>query len=174
MPSALVCVGDFFLIYCRCTTLQNTRKKKKPKTNSFVCFRFLFVARDGFAEPKGRRSKTVLFIRTISFFAPRANHREYGIFLTTSVHQKKTPHGCLFLVDRGGFEPPKSETSDLQSDPFGRSGICPYGASRWNRTADRGIFSPLLYQLSYRGVSVDREEPEKRIKKWRPKRGSNS
>ena len=35
------------------------------------------------------------------------------------------------------------------------------GASRWNRTADRGIFSPLLYRLSYRGI-------------WRPKRGSNS
>ena len=30
------------------------------------------------------------------------------------------------LVGRGGFEPPKSKTSDLQSDPFGRSGICPY------------------------------------------------
>ena len=30
-----------------------------------------------------------------------------------------------FVVGRGGFEPPKSETSDLQSDPFGRSGICP-------------------------------------------------
>ena len=29
------------------------------------------------------------------------------------------------LVGRGGFEPPKSKTSDLQSDPFGRSGICP-------------------------------------------------
>ena len=31
-----------------------------------------------------------------------------------------------FLVGRGGFEPPKSKTSDLQSDPFGRSGICPF------------------------------------------------
>ena len=29
------------------------------------------------------------------------------------------------MVGRGGFEPPKSKTSDLQSDPFGRSGICP-------------------------------------------------
>ncbi len=28
--------------------------------------------------------------------------------------------------------------------------IC--GASGWNRTADTRIFSPLLYQLSYRGV----------------------
>ena len=107
-------------------------------------------------------------------------------------------HKSRDLVDRGGFEPPKSKTSDLQSDPFGRSGICPikrcafklccgwsrrlesnpqpadyksaalpielrrhFGASRWNRTADRGIFSPLLYRLSYRGI-------------WRPKRGSNS
>ena len=29
-------------------------------------------------------------------------------------------------MGRGGFEPPKSKTSDLQSDPFGRSGIFPY------------------------------------------------
>ena len=26
------------------------------------------------------------------------------------------------------------------------------GALRWNRTTDRGIFSPLLYQLSYQGI----------------------
>ena len=32
----------------------------------------------------------------------------------------------FLLVGRGGFEPPKSKTSDLQSDPFGHSGICPY------------------------------------------------
>ena len=31
----------------------------------------------------------------------------------------------LLMVDRGGFEPPKAEPSDLQSDPFGRSGTCP-------------------------------------------------
>ena len=30
-----------------------------------------------------------------------------------------------FLVGRGGFEPPKSWTTDLQSVPFGRSGISP-------------------------------------------------
>ena len=35
-------------------------------------------------------------------------------------------HKSRVLVGRGGFEPPKSKTSDLQSDPFGRSGICPY------------------------------------------------
>ena len=30
------------------------------------------------------------------------------------------------LVDRGGFEPPKSVTADLQSAPFGRSGTYPW------------------------------------------------
>ena len=34
------------------------------------------------------------------------------------------------------------------------------GASDRNRTNDTGIFSPLLYRLSYRG-------------KWRPESGSN-
>ncbi len=29
------------------------------------------------------------------------------------------------LVEGGGFEPPKAEPSDLQSDPFDRSGIPP-------------------------------------------------
>lgn len=32
----------------------------------------------------------------------------------------------LFVVGGGGFEPPKSETSDLQSDAFGHSAIRPY------------------------------------------------
>ena len=89
-------------------------------------------------------------------------------------------------MGRGGFEPPKSLTTDLQSVPFGRSGTFPYkinfgagdwnrtrnllitnqllcqlsytskknflGASGRNRTTDTGIFSPLLYRLSYRGI----------------------
>ena len=28
-------------------------------------------------------------------------------------------------MDRGGFEPPKQDAADLQSVPFGHSGICP-------------------------------------------------
>jgi hypothetical protein len=31
----------------------------------------------------------------------------------------------MYLVEGGGFEPPKAEPSDLQSDPFDRSGIPP-------------------------------------------------
>ena len=62
-----------------------------------------------------------------------------------------------FLVGRGGFEPPKSKTSDLQSDPFGRSGICPCviqffcGAGDWTRTHNLLITNQLLCQLSYTG-----------------------
>ena len=32
---------------------------------------------------------------------------------------------CRLLVEGGGFEPPKAEPSDLQSDPFGHSGTPP-------------------------------------------------
>ena len=31
----------------------------------------------------------------------------------------------LEMVEGGGFEPPKAEPADLQSDPFGRSGTPP-------------------------------------------------
>ena len=32
----------------------------------------------------------------------------------------------LFMVEGGGFEPPKAEPTDLQSAPFGRSGTPPH------------------------------------------------
>ena len=32
-----------------------------------------------------------------------------------------------YMVEGGGFEPPKAEPSDLQSDPFGHSGTPPRG-----------------------------------------------
>ncbi len=48
--------------------------------------------------------------------------------------QKKkiaAPKGAtIFLVGEGGFEPPKSLTADLQSVPFGHSGIPPYSLVR--------------------------------------------
>ena len=36
-----------------------------------------------------------------------------------------TPQATLNLVEGEGFEPSKAEPSDLQSDPFDRSGIPP-------------------------------------------------
>ena len=65
------------------------------------------------------------------------------------------------VVPWGGIEPPKSETSDLQSDPFGRSGIFPCyeifavaGAGGRNRTCNLLITNQLLCQLSYTGKVV--------------------
>ena len=88
---------------------------------------------------------------------------------------------CFFVVERGGFEPPKVKTDRftvcchwplgnlsiwswrLESNPQPadyKSAALPvelrqhikfFGASGRNRTTDTGIFSPLLYRLSYRG-----------------------
>ena len=44
--------------------------------------------------------------------------------------------GFSVLVEEGGFEAPKSETTDLQSAPFGHSGIPPY-----KRAAASGFWS---------------------------------
>ena len=76
----------------------------------------------------------------------------------------------FLLVGRGGFEPPKSKTSDLQSDPFGRSGICPYlrcssfrcGAGDWTRTHNLLITNQLLCQLSYTGAWCLKVESNRR------------
>ena len=62
----------------------------------------------------------------------------------------------LFVVGRGGFEPPKSKTSDLQSDPFGRSGICPYSIfllwSRWlDSNPQPADYKSAALPLSYTG-----------------------
>ncbi len=53
------------------------------------------------------------------------------------------------MVEGDGFEPSKAEPTDLQSAPFGHSGIPPYGAGGRNRTPDLLITSQLLYLLSY-------------------------
>ena len=68
----------------------------------------------------------------------------------------------LFVVGRGGFEPPKSKTSDLQSDPFGRSGICPYMIlsvgvlwSRWlDSNPQPADYKSAALPLSYTGVCL--------------------
>ena len=69
--------------------------------------------------------------------------------------QEKIPHaGAGFLVGDGGFGPPKSETTDLQSAPFGHSGNPPYGAGEGNRTPNLLITNQLLCQLSYTSISA--------------------
>ena len=45
---------------------------------------------------------------------------------------KKTLQRVSFVVGDGGFGPPKSVTTDLQSAPFGRSGNPPYCCKNWS------------------------------------------
>ena len=60
---------------------------------------------------------------------------------------------AFHMVGEGGFEPPKALPADLQSVPFGHSGIPPYsvrcGAGGRIRTPDLLITNQLLYRLSY-------------------------
>ena len=60
-------------------------------------------------------------------------------------------------MDGGGFEPPKQFAADLQSVPFGHSGIHPYGISTKaddrTRTDNLLITNQLLCQLSHIGKS---------------------
>lgn len=58
-------------------------------------------------------------------------------------------HFRLKLVVGDGFEPSKAELTDLQSVPFGLSGIPPYkknGAGEENRTPNLLITNQLLYR----------------------------
>ena len=99
----------------------------------------------------------------------------YGIKIFIHFYLKEKSGGTIFalplinvspdltVVGGGGFEPPKSETSDLQSDAFGHSANRPLlnfnryilavvvvrGAGDWNRTRNLLITNQLLCQLSY-------------------------
>ena len=156
-----------------------------------------------------------------SFALARSRHYRETVFLQLPLPVTKKRHLKRYrflVVGRGRFELPKSETSDLQSDPFGHSGIFPnmklgcagraavgsgagdwnrthnllitnqllcqlsytstVGASGRNRTTDTGIFSPLLYRLSYRGILKPAWQPTYAIKQafskeWRPGTVSN-
>ena len=63
-------------------------------------------------------------------------------------------------MDGGGFEPPKQFAADLQSVPFGHSGIRPYlyiivisrKADDRTRTDNLLITNQLLCQLSHIGI----------------------
>ena len=58
-------------------------------------------------------------------------------------------------MDGGGFEPPKAQLTDLQSAPFGHSGLPPkyyfFKADNRTRTDNLLITNQLLCQLSHIG-----------------------
>ena len=86
-------------------------------------------------------------------FGGAPNHAPCAVFRRPPI--PTTKKGRLFgrpffVVGRGGFEPPKTWSADLQSAPFGRSGIFPRcGAGDRNRTSNLLITNQLLCQLSY-------------------------
>ncbi len=57
----------------------------------------------------------------------RARRSCIGLLIHPFRQNKTTTRlgGCFVLVGAGGFGPPKSLTTDLQSAPFGRSGTLP-------------------------------------------------
>ena len=71
---------------------------------------------------------------------------------------------CQKIMDGGGFEPPKQFAADLQSVPFGHSGIHPYEivivyfytikADDRTRTDNLLITNQLLCQLSHIGICI--------------------
>ena len=78
----------------------------------------------------------------------------------TSFQTAPSRDKCYLLkrrMGRGGFEPPKQIAADLQSVPFGHSGIHPYGivfhkADDRTRTDNLLITNQLLCQLSHIGI----------------------
>ncbi len=45
--------------------------------------------------------------------------------LISNIKKARHMSSFVYMVEGGGFEPPKAEPSDLQSDPFGHSGTPP-------------------------------------------------
>ena len=98
-------------------------------------------------------ARLVLASRTTMFQEERSRRtqRVLGGWTPLSVQNKRTPTRSVLLFWSGlrGSNPPP---------PPWQGGALPnelnphIGASGRNRTNDTGIFSPLLYQLSYRGV----------------------
>ena len=65
------------------------------------------------------------------------------LILLAFSYQNKKPirlDWFIVLVGAGGFEPPKSKTTDLQSAPFGHSGTLPYLVIHWSWWTDATFF----------------------------------
>ena len=67
-----------------------------------------------------------------------------GAHHASATNKKDTVKVSFLLVGEGGFGPPKQDAADLQSVPFGHSGIPPYGAGERSRTINLLITNQLL------------------------------
>ena len=87
----------------------------------------------------------------------------------TSSRVGKIVHRTIFACVLAGSSPARNLATSFSIPHFKKISTAKAvlsGGSKWNRTTDTGIFSPLLYQLSYRAKICF-------IKKWRPGTGSN-
>ena len=92
-------------------------------------------ARD-FTVPKGYRT-----FRAASTYTTFGGSHPFDFFI---LKQKTDLLVGFCLVGAGGFEPPKSKTTDLQSAPFGHSGTLPYLVTRWSWWTDATFFTKSL------------------------------
>ena len=80
-----------------------------------------------------------------------------GLCLTTWLWRHITKDAYSVFCVWSGRRDSNSRRSPWQGDALPLSHSRINGASDWNRTSDTRIFSPLLYQLSYRGKFGDPE-----------------
>ena len=94
---------------------RKSREKENIESARGLLDIFAFVAKRRKCDfDAGRRAALIRHWRIAYIFQPLQNKKNE----LTSINS--------FLVGEGGFEPPKSLTTDLQSAPFGHSGILPY------------------------------------------------
>ena len=126
-----------------------------PKANIIQKRNFCLVDKSSFFVGGGWWIRDhILSSRSLRSEARTANGKEMGRiswFLHRwphhhTSHQAKNHcfRSGFCLVGDGGFGPPKSVTTDLQSAPFGRSGNPPYGAGERSRTINRLITNQVL------------------------------
>ena len=133
---------------CRQSTITEYIYKNNPRGNCAV--RVLLLIKNGTSEnslvPFWRHHPDLN--RGIKLLQSSALPLGYGALCKKTQNLKL----CVFC-NWSGRRDSNSRRSPWQGDalPLSHSRIY-YGASGWNRTADTGIFSPLLYRLSYRGV----------------------
>ena len=83
-------------------------------------------------QSQGENVETGTFLNEKSTYFRKCLVRETGLEPACPLEHMNLNHARLpippfpqMLVGRGGFEPPKSVTADLQSAPFGHSGTYP-------------------------------------------------
>ena len=76
---------------------------------------------------------------THAIFSGQESSWKYTEFSETKKPRPSFHEQGLYQMGGGGFEPPKQFAADLQSVPFGHSGIHPYSIIQYNREPMNGL-----------------------------------